>query len=796
MRVFSGMTILSCLALFSIKTQADSMLNLNFLHGAAKHNVPDILTSNKKYPEGEYVLDIIFNQQNFGRKTLAVTSEDSDALCLSTEWLSSVGLPLKMKVLEPFFNVERQCYLISNLPGARLDFDYSSQILRFSIPQIAVRAPDSFENWDYGIPGFRLSWSGNASKNGNNNEQIYGNFDLNMNLGRWVLSGKTSGFNGEGFSTPEAMLSTAISPIRGNLLLGKTMTASTLLPDFSFYGASIQSDSSMVPWGIRGYAPTISGIAATNARITVTQRGYLIFSEIVPPGAFSLNNIRPVGNGDLTVTIEEENGQTIVRTYPVTTIPTLMRSGDFNYNLVIGTRTDESRQSKVLPGTFALASLDYGFTPLTLNAATILHSDYQSLGIGVSKDLGLFGALSASVNASRSLFKNDFNTYDRRKTQSGISGAVKYAKGLGNDASLQLLTYRYTGEKYVDFASFSPKHMFSKNSRKDRYEAIITKGFSNTYISASGWTQRYRNSGGSDSGANLNISTSYNQYSLSLNGNYGKYYNYDKDDYGVSLSLSVPFSAFDRRHYNTNSISYTRNGNNTFNTGVSGNLNDNINYSLNSSVNKNAKSASAYAGISFDPVQVGMSVSQSKNMTGMTLSASGSVIGTSPTGLLFSREQNNTVAVVRLKDIAGVSFNGSVPTNNRGATVISMNPYITNDIRINTEQVPDNIELMNSVYSIVPTERAIIYRDFEHANIKRYILRVMDKDKKPLLAGSLAKTEQGVNAGFVSNGGILLVNVLAEPKNIVVHQQNGKQCQFSMQNMPAGERKTREVICE
>ena len=164
--------------------------------------------------------------------------------------------------------------------------------------------------------------------------------------------------------------------------------------------------------------------------------------------------------------------------------------------------------------------------------------------------------------------------------------------------------------------------------------------------------------------------------------------------------------------------------------------------------------------------------------------------------MLFSREQNNTIAVVRLKDIPGVRFNGSAPTNKHGVTAFYISPYNKNEIRINTEQVPDNIELMNSGYNVVPTERAIVFRDFAHSEIKRYIFRVVGKDGKAVMAGSQARTEQNINAGFVSNGGILLVNVLAEPKEIIVRQQDGKQCQFSMQGMVAGVNKTKEVRCE
>ncbi|EBT2497844.1 TPA: PefC/AfrB family outer membrane usher protein [Salmonella enterica subsp. enterica serovar Eastbourne] len=793
---YPKLTVLSCWIFTAMNARGEDALNLNFLQGVAKHNIPEILSSDKKYPAGKYVVDVVFNRESFGRQILDVKKEDGDVLCLSTEWIARTGLPLRLSTFEKQYDPLRQCYQLGNFPDVRIDLDYGAQALRFSVPQIALKGPTSGEGWDYGIPGFRLSWSGNASKSNTSKEQVYGNFDLNANIGRWVFAGKTSGFNDQGFTTSEATLSTVIAPVRGKLQVGKTLTASTLLPDFSFYGVSLRSDSNMVPWGIRGYAPQISGVAATNARVTVSQGGYAITSEIVPPGPFLLNNIRPVSNGDLTVTIEEEDGSKMVRTYPITTLPTLLRSGDFNYNIVVGTREDSEGNSQDVKDIFTMGSLDYGFVPFTLNIATILHSNYQSAGVGVTKDFGVPGALSASINASRSVFENDFTQYNSRNIQTGVSGLIKYAKGLTTSTNLQLMSYRYTGEKYVDFSGFEPRNLYSRDNRKERYEAIITQGFGNTYINASGWMQSYRDSNDTDSGANLNISAVYEKVSLSFGANYGKYQFSDSEDFGLSMSLSVPFSAFEHPHYNTNSVSYNRTGKTTFNTGVSGNVDDRLSYNLNSGLSENVKSASAYAGMSFDKVQTGMSISQSNGITGMSFSASGSVIATQPTGMLFSREQNNTIAVVRLKDIPGVRFNGSAPTNKKGVTAFYISPYNKNDIRINTEQVPDNIELMNSAYSVVPTERAIVFRDFAHTEIKRYIIKVIGRDGKPVMAGSQARTEQDINAGFVANGGILLVNVLAEPKEIIVRQQGGMQCQFSMQGMVAGKNKIEEVRCE
>ncbi|MBA2140344.1 PefC/AfrB family outer membrane usher protein [Salmonella enterica subsp. houtenae serovar 44:z36,[z38]:-] len=797
MRIYLKPTLLACLISSPFSVQADSSdLNLDFIQGSARENVPDILTGPRAYPAGQYVVDVQVNREDLGRHVLMITPEDAKSLCLSPEWIREVGIPVRLEKFTPWFNTVRQCYVLSGYPGARVDFDYGMQVLKLSIPQVVLQEKTAADNWDYGIPGFRLTWSGNASKTARNNEQVYGNFDLNANIGRWVLSGQTNGFNGQGFRTPQAILSTALGSVRGTLLMGKSQTASTLLPDFGFYGVALRSDSAMVPWTVRGYAPVISGVVGSTARITVTQGGYTLSSQMVPPGAYSLNNITPTGNGDITVTVEEESGARSVHTYPVTTLPTLLRAGDFNYNLVVGTRADDIGRHREVKGPFTLASLDYGFDPLTLNTAVILHEKYQSAGIGMTRDFGLPGALALSVNASHSVFDNDPLQSSHRRTWNGVSTMVKYAKGLTTFTNLQLLTYRYTGEKYVDFAEFRPGNLSGQDNRRERYEAIITQSIGRSFISLSGWTQSYRNHNSNDIGANLSYNTTVGPVSLSLSGNYGKYNGMDGDDYGGSLSLSLPFSAFDRPHYSSSSIGYSRNGKTTFNTGVSGNLNEWMNYSLNSGVSRNTTNASAYVGMSFDALQTGMSVSQSDNRTSMSVSGSGSVIGTAPTGILFTREQNSTLAIARLKGIQGVSFNGSRPTNKNGDTVLYMTPYNVNDIRIDTEQVPDNIELMNSVYSVVPTEKAIVYREFKHVDVKRYILRVMGRDGKALPAGSQAKTEQGLDAGFVSGGGVLLVNLLSEPKSITVRQQNGQTCTFSMKGMVAGENKTREVRCE
>lgn len=89
------------------------------------------------------------------------------------------------------------------------------------------------------------------------------------------------------------------------------------------------------------------------------------------------------------------------------------------------------------------------------------------------------------------------------------------------------------------------------------------------------------------------------------------------------------------------------------------------------------------------------------------------------------------------------------------------------------DNVPDNMEFETTSYKVVPTEGAMVYRKFSFDNVMRYILRVKDVHGEYLTGGD-ARTEQGLNAGFISNNGVLLMNMLAEPKTVTVDTGTGK----------------------
>ncbi|EFG5126031.1 TPA: PefC/AfrB family outer membrane usher protein [Escherichia coli] len=800
-RIFKlSLLVLSIYSHFSVATE----LNLAFVQGISV--IPSILKTDISLPTGQYVVDVLVNNERAGRMNLVITEEDekNNSLCLSPEWLDNAGVMIKKDAYDDDYDKEKQCYVLTRNPHTKVDFDYGAQTLKFNIPQAYVLNKNDPARWDYGVNGGRLKYYGNFNKNVHDDVNAFGNFDAAINLGRWVLSSNMNvshDRNKTEFTSSDLTLSTAISQVQGDLLLGKSQTRTELFSDFNFYGAALRSNSNMRPWESRGYAPDISGIAPTPSRITVKQNGYTVYSKMVPAGPYRLDDLRPMGNGDLVVTVEDESGHKTEQVYPVTTLPSLLRPGEFRYNLAAGKKNNSNELDKAFDsdtGLFWLGSLDYGFSTTTLNSAFILNDDYQAGGLGVTQMLGGLGALSLSANVSKA-------SYDNGEEKNGQNFSAKYAKSFTDRTDLQLLTYRYQSKGYVEFADFNPKDIWRYaryGSQRSRYEARLSHRFDGTYLSGSYWWQDYWMREGHDTGSTLSFSTSvFDSVSVFLNGSYSKYAWSDKADYSVSLSVSVPFDLKGTRHYSSNSVGYTRNGGATFNTSVSATPTDRFNYSLATNAgSKGDRGASASASYAFDSIQTNFGVSRSYSKQGYSQtsfsgSVSGSVLGTTETGPLFTKESSDTVGIVSIPGVKGVSVNGSMPTNSDGNTVVWLSEYSENSININMDNVPDDMEFETTSYNVVPTEGAMVYRKFGFENVLRYILRVKDAQGNYLTGGD-AKTEQGLNAGFISNNGVLLMNMLAEPKMVSVNTGDGKQCRFSIAGLKANTNKVQEVRCE
>ncbi|CAI2536958.1 Outer membrane usher protein fimD precursor [Serratia ficaria] len=230
------------------------------------------------------------------------------------------------------------------IPDAATRFDFENQRLYISIPQAAlrnnVRGYIPPEEWDEGINALLLNYNFTGSNTHTNylsgtQSSYFLSLNSGVNLGAWRLRNYSTWnySNGNGWNTNQWQnISTyaqrVLAPLRSQLTLGDSYTPSDIFDGIGFRGAQMASDDNMLPDSLRGFAPTVRGVANGNAKVTIRQNGYVIYQTYVSPGAFEITDLYPTSSsGDLQVTVMEANGTENTFSVPYSAVPVLQREG-------------------------------------------------------------------------------------------------------------------------------------------------------------------------------------------------------------------------------------------------------------------------------------------------------------------------------------------------------------------------------------------------------------------------------------------------------------------------------------
>lgn len=92
----------------------------------------------------------------------------------------------------------------------------------------------------------------------------------------------------------------------------------------------------MLPPNLRGYAPEVTGVARTNAKVVVTQQGRVIYETQVAPGPFRIQDLSDAVSGKLDVRIEEQDGSVQEFQMNTASIPYLTRPGSVLFKIAGG----------------------------------------------------------------------------------------------------------------------------------------------------------------------------------------------------------------------------------------------------------------------------------------------------------------------------------------------------------------------------------------------------------------------------------------------------------------------------
>ena len=783
----------------SVATVAGEKLDMSFIQGGAGVNPEVWAALNGNYAPGRYLVDLSLNGKESGKQILDVTPEDSKELCLSEAWLTKAGVYVSADYFREGYDATRQCYVLTKAPSVKVDFDVSTQSLALSIPQKGlVKMPENVD-WDYGTSAFRVNYNANANT-GRNNTSAFGSADLKANIGHWVVSSSATASTGDGGENSATInmftASRAIRLLSADLLVGKTSTGDSMLGSTGTYGVSLSRNNSMKP-GNLGYTPVFSGIANGPSRVTLTQNGRLLYSEMVPAGPFSITDVPLYTSGDVTMKVTGEDGREQTQVFPLAVMNGQLSPGEHEFNLAAGLPDDDSD----MDGAVFAASYGYGLENLTLRTGLVFNQDWKGASAGMVVGLGWLGAVSVDGAYASAKYRDG--------SHSGNKVQLAWSKQLEPTNTSLRLSWSRRSEEYEDMSSFNPSEVYSQVNQgrrvKDEWSAGISQPVGGLFsLSLSGWQRSYypasaisahrqQKDSGKERGVTGTLSTQIEGVGVNLSWT-GSRNAEGENNWSASASVSVPFMLLDRRYSSSTSVSTSKDGGTGFSTGLSGSLNDRFSYGLGGGRDSDG-GASSYLNASYSGDRAYLSGALNQSSSGGTsgsVSASGSVLAVPVAkDIMFSRTTGDTVAVVNVKDTPGVKVtSGDGQTDSDGNLVVPLNSYDWNTVTIDAGTLPLSTELTNTSQKVVPTDKAVVWMPFDALKVKRYLLQVKQRDGEFVPGGTWARDSKNTPLGFVANNGVLMINTVDAPGDITLGQ-----CRIPAARLQDTE-KLQEITCE
>ncbi|MDT9642543.1 fimbria/pilus outer membrane usher protein [Pseudomonas sp. JV245A] len=774
---------------------------------------------------GTYLLDVLVSSQWRALQEIQFRASDDpqgSQPCYDRSLLQQLGIDLKKTDASlgthsshPLMGDGLFCGdLGSYIPGATTRVKIAEQKIELSVPQLFLQQNLSKTyvdpaSWDYGVSAATLNYNTSlfsSQSNGRSQTDGYAGLNLGLNLGDWRLrhsgtatwSPEVGGHYQRGYIYAQ----TDLPAWHSQLLVGESVTEADLFDSVSFRGVRLASDPRMLPESQRYYAPQIRGTASTNAKVSVYQRGYMIYETSVAPGPFEISDLQAASfGGDLDVTVTEANGQTSRFTVPFATTVQTLRPGTSRYSLTAGKVANPGlggSEQYVAQGT-----LHYGLdNQLTGYAGTALTGSYMSALIGSALNTSL-GAFGLDLTQART-------ELPRGGSMQGQSVRLSYSKNLPNSGTnFSLLAYRYSTSGYLGLqdAITLQDHVNQGESVdsfarvRDRLDININQqlGDGAGQLYATGSSLQYWNR----QGQTLNFAMGYsnqwrgNSYSFMAQrmraSSSGSRAGAGADNTFFSFSLSIPLGREGRRGTTINSYaSHDKRSGAHYTSGISGVLDKDgdATYALSAAHDQRQGETSTNASLNYflPEVSLSSSFSQGRDYRQQSLGASGGMVLHSG-GLTFAQTLSETTGLVHAPDAKGARV-GYADTRVDGsgyAVVSSLSPYQLNTVDIDPTGVADDVELLLSSRHVAPVAGAVVMLSYPTRRARAVLIDSQQPDGQQLPFAAVAVDAQdGAELGAVGQGSRLVLRTEQDQGTIRVEwgQEPNQQCLIDYQLPP------------
>ncbi|MGO4701953.1 fimbria/pilus outer membrane usher protein [Dyella sp. 2RAB6] len=797
---------------------------------------------------GRYASNILLNGEWRARIELRIADEpdhQGTQPCFERDMLARIGIALaKVDAVEPAAGQRQAMPATSEfcgplgdyIPGASAAFDGSDQTLTLSVPQIYLSHDAGGyvdpKYWDAGINAGVVNYNASLYRNraGPGGARLSGYVGINAsaNLGSWHLS-HLSSFNWTergrtSYETAANYLQHDVPSLMSQLYVGDLYTSGTLFNSVNLRGAALLADDRMLPESLRGYAPSVRGIAETQARVVIRQRGYVLLDTTVAPGPFVIDDLYPTGyGGDLEVEIHEADGRIKRISVPYAAVPQLLRAGQSRWELAAGKVRQPGRSRTPV---LATATYQRGITDqLTAYGGTTLATGYRAALIGGALNTGL-GAFSLDATHTHARIAGLPPT-------EGSSVRLGYSRNLPElGTSFSLAAYRYSTRGYVDVADLVDLRDASSRGGAPAGASLRSRARSQLTVSIN---QRLGNRGGqlflngvrrdywSRDGRQLDFTVGYSNqwrslsYSLSaqrtretiqglrpsdaaLNTIPGLGLSgarpgsrLTRSDTRVFLSVSVPLghssAAPNLSALVERSNLAGRSGQLALNGLAGAEQQLSYNAALARQGGSNAFNLSGQYNGGHGNVRAGYGRGDGYTQASLGLSGGLVLHGGGPT---WSPPLGETIGLVHVPGGRGAHVDGgqrSVVDANGFAVVPSLIAYQSNRVAIDPRGMSMDTELQMASQQTAPRARAVVLLDYKTTGGRPLLIDGMLESGEPLPFGAEVSDEQGAVVGVTGQGGQVLVRGVERAATLTVRWGEGAGDRCLLRIDPASTRK-------
>ncbi|MFI7811720.1 fimbria/pilus outer membrane usher protein [Citrobacter werkmanii] len=794
---------------------------------------------------GKYHVDVFVDHEQVDTRDLVFTQDKKGQLTptLTPELLKQWGVEIDN--IPGLSAMKQITNLTETIPDSSAKLDFSQMRLDLTIPQAdidtAAQGYVSPTLWDEGIPALLVGYDFNGSNTwrtdddsaSGREDSYFLNLHSGLNLGAWRLrnystwsytsypessgssqenGGQDSDNTQSDWNSINTFLQRDIKSIHGLLTMGDTTTTSDVYDGFTFRGIQVSSDDDMLPDSLRNFAPTVRGIASSNATVTIRQNNTVIYQKQVPPGAFEIKDLYPNStNGDLEVTVKESDGREHIFVQPFSSVAIMQREGHLKYALTGGEYRSNADGEEP---DFAQMTMVYGLPhSMTVYGGTQLSDDYQNGLGGLGFTLGDVGSVSMDVAySSADLYTGEHKT--------GESYRAQYSKSvLSTGSTLTLAAYRYSTKGYYSFqdaADLRTDDSYTddenenndfnlRNNKRSRWQASLTQtlpeGWGSLY--ANGYQQDYWNENGFERSLSVGYNNDFNGVTYSLTYNFTSMPE-QENDHQLALDFSVPLNKLLPNSYVGYNMNTNRHGDTTQQVSLYGTAlqHDNLSYSVTEGYNNHANAGSngaltldytgsdgeANIGYNYDPdshqINYGINGGVVVHQHGVTLSQA-------------LNQDIQSIALVRAQGVSNTEINNGtgLHTDWRGYAVVPyLTPYRRTTVRLDTGTLEDDADVETTTAEVVPTEGAVVMANFKTHIGARALIHLQHKGKNIPFGTTASLLNGNSSTGIVGDNGEVYLTGLPAQGDILAQWGKDKSSQCHAQYLLPDNKTTNGVV--